>query len=434
MENVTPNKKPEGIVKVQENKRASHISLLKVCLIALISLLLLIPLLMVQGLIHDRKFTRTEVAREVAESYGESQYIGGPVFTVTMEDEKGEHPYDKDLFPSVLDYQAEVATDVLRRSIYDVIVYTSSIDIKGVQTVTADMLKAKSTTLSLRVEDFKGLSAMPQVTFGDNEYTFERKNNRLVAHVWLPEGVQEGGAVDFSLSLNVKGTGSLWFYPLGEQTTLTMHSAYPHPGFKGEFLPEMREVREDGFDATWSVLSMNTNSDNDVMGVEFIQPANPYQQATRSAKYGMLIILLTFVASLFVEFLTRKEINVVQYGIVGLSLVLFYALLLSFSEFIAFGLAYVIAAVMTVSALTLYYRAILKDKSAWIFGGFVVAVYVVNYLLLQMENYSLLVGTLVLFVLLTVVMYLTTNMSGKKKPLPEAAAPSNRPDANDSDK
>lgn len=173
-------------------------------------------------------------------------------------------------------------------------------------------------------------------------------------------------------------------------------------------------MRDDGFSATWNVLRMNINSTNDQMGVKFVDPANPYQQATRSVKYGLLIILLVFVAGLLVEYLTHKEIDLVQYTVIGLSLVLFYMLLLSFSEFIIFGWAYLIAAVMTVMALMLYFQAILKHQSAYLMGGFLAAVYAVNYILLQMETFALLAGSLVLFALLSVVMYFTANSNNRK--------------------
>ena len=151
------------------------------------------------------------------------------------------------------------------------------------------------------------------------------------------------------------------------------------------------------------------------MGVKFVDPANPYQQSMRSAKYGMLIIVLVFVAGLVVEFLTRKEINPIQYAVIGLSLVLFYSLLVAFSEFMIFGIAYIIAALMTTGALMFYFRAILKSRSAYVLGGFVAVVYALNYMLLQMETYALLAGSVVLFLLLCVVMYLTANINNNKE-------------------
>lgn len=147
------------------------------------------------------------------------------------------------------------------------------------------------------------------------------------------------------------------------------------------------------------------------MGVDFIEVASQYQQAMRSVKYGMLIICLVFVAGLLVEFVTRKQIHVVQYTIIGLSLALFYSLLTSFSDIISFGWSYLVAAAMTTLALTLYYRGILKSKSAWILGGFISIMYVTNYILLQMETHSLLAGSLLLFALLSVLMYYTANMN-----------------------
>lgn len=178
-------------------------------------------------------------------------------------------------------------------------------------------------------------------------------------------------------------------------------------------LPDNRNIRDDGFDATWNVSDLNSSA-SDSIGVRFVDPANPYQQSMRSVKYGIIIIILVFVASLFVESLTRKEINPIQYSVIGLSLVLFYSLLLAFSEFIAFGIAYVIAALMTTGALVFYFRAILKNRSAYVLGGIVALVYALNYMLLQMETYALLAGSLVLFLLLCVVMYLTANINNNK--------------------
>ena len=178
----------------------------------------------------------------------------------------------------------------------------------------------------------------------------------------------------------------------------------------GEYLPLSRDVNDNGFTATWKVLKINKKSDT-YFGVDFIEMAGQYQQAMRSVKYGMLIICLVFVAGLLVEFVTKRPIHVMQYAIIGLSLVLFYSLLIAFSDIVMFGMAYLISATMTTLALTLYYRGILRSKSAWILGGFVSLMYAANYILLQMETYSLLAGSLLLFVLLCVLMYFTADMN-----------------------
>ena len=213
------------------------------------------------------------------------------------------------------------------------------------------------------------------------------------------------------MQVALNGTESITFYTDAEETLINISSNYEHPSFYGDFLPLERSVTSDGFKASWSISEMNIPLYAAEVGVSLVDPANSYQKTMRSAKYGILIILLVFVASLFVEFLTRKEINIVQYIVIGLSLVLFYSMLLALSEFISFGYAYLISAIMIIGALIFYFRAILNNKSAYLLGLFVTLVYIMNYILLSMEIFSLLTGSLVLFVLLCMVMYLTANLN-----------------------
>ena len=408
-------------------------SAIKIGIMAVITLILLIPLSMIKILIKDREVTKYEIIDDVKRSYAGSQIVDSPIFDseVVTKDEKTNK--DSTLTYSEkcaqVDIKAEINTDELHRSIYDVIVYNSAIDISGKIEVTENALKATTNTFLIGISDFKGLSEIPQLQFGGKNYKLSKYSNQLKAEVELPEGAKVGDFIDFKLALNLKGTESLEFKPSAKETSLTMNSTYPHPSFQGEFLPTQRDVRADGFNAAWNVLDININGDEYIesllynenayeeemygsrvryMGVKLVDPADPYMQAMRSAKFGILIVLLVFVAGLFVEFITRKYIKEVQYAVIGLSLVLFYSLLLSFSEFVVFGVAYIIAALMTVCALTFYYRAILKSRSAYVLGLFVAMVYGVNYMLLQMETYALLAGSLVLFVLLCVVMYLTS--------------------------
>ncbi len=405
---------------VQSTSCKGNAKLIKMGIVAMVSLLLLIPLHIVREIISERENTKNDVQREIAESYAGAQYVAaGKVYStiVTKEARKSNAEQSKTeiTWPAVMDYQATVDTDVLHRSIYDVIVYKSTIEMTGKIAVDSNLLVATKNMMELDVRDLKGLLSQPHVTLGGKQFPFERIENKLMAQLEFPEQIKEGDMVDFSISLKLKGTESLMFYPFAKQTTTSITSSYPHPSFQGDFSPESREVNKNGFNAKWNVLRMNTDSYYDTMGVKFVEPASPYQQATRSAKYGMLIICLTFIASMLIEYLTRKEINVIQYGVIGLSLVLFYALLVSFSEFIAFGAAYAIAAIMTIGALTFYYRAILKGKSAYLLASFIAVVYGINYILLQMEIYALLAGSLVLFAMLMAVMYITAEMKTDKR-------------------
>ena len=412
-------------MKTKVNSNAKRTAI-KISLIAVISLLLLIPLAMIKGVIKDREKTKDSVIEEVADSYAKQQTVSAPYLTSYVVEEKtvdkkidpsGKQKYveDYDTYSSQVDYTADVVTDMLHRSIYDVIVYNSSIKIEGKFSVTFKEIQARNIDFRFKISDLKGFSNPSQLSFGGKTFNLYRRSDYFIAEVALPAGTKIGEMIDFAFSFDLKGTESLFFRPSGDgDTTLAISSSYPHPSFQGAVLPNHREVREDGFNATWSVSSFNCSTNSD-MGVKFVDPANPYQQSMRSAKYGMLIIILVFVAGLFVEFLTRKEINPIQYAVIGLSLVLFYSLLVAFSEFMTFGIAYIIAALMTTGALMFYFRSILKSRSAYVLGGFVAMVYALNYMLLQMETYALLAGSVVLFLLLCVVMYLTANMNNNKE-------------------
>ncbi len=392
-------------------------SAIKICLVAVISLLLLIPLAKIEGVIEDREQTKDSVTIEVANSYAKPQTVFAPYLLSYVEIEpsgKQTHVEDYYSYCSQVDYTADVVTDMLHRSIYDVIVYNSKVKICGKLPITEISVVARDNEFRLKVTDIKGFSNPSQLTFGGRSFELHRKSEEFVAEVVFPEGAKAGDIIDFAFSFDLKGTESLSFNPSKDgNTTVSISSSYPHPSFQGAMLPNTREVSDDGFNATWNVSSFNI-SIWDNMGVKFVDPANPYQQSMRSAKYGMLIIVLVFVAGLFVEFLTRKEINPIQYAVIGLSLVLFYSLLVAFSEFMTFGIAYIIAALMTTGALMFYFRAILKSRSAYVLGGFVAVVYALNYILLQMETYALLAGSVVLFLLLCFVMYLTANVNNNK--------------------
>lgn len=405
----------------EKKTRSSKLTTTKVYVIAAVCLFMFIPLLLIQGLITDRESRKKTVCEEIANSVAKAQTIEGPMlvhqFVINEETGKSELLYGYDiLLPQQLNYKVNVETELRSRSIYNVLVYKSVVDITGSFSVPDSVVGSEELYLKLELTDLKGLSEFSQITFAGQTYSFKTVNGELRAPVKLPAELKGGEVIDFKMQIPVKGTEELFFVPIANETTLTMESAYPHPSFQGEFLPQTYAISEDGFEAEWKVLSINTSGPNDKMGVRFVEPANPYQQSARSVKYGILIVLLVFVAGLMVEFLTHKEITSVQYVVIALSLVLFYSLLLSFSEFISFGTSYLVAALMTLTSLLLYFRGILKNRSAYLLSLFVALVYIVNYMMLQMETYALLTGSLVLFVLLSVVMYLTANMNKGNTP------------------
>lgn len=392
----------------------TNITIKKIALIAIITLSLIIPLAMITAVIDEREDTKDKAVEEIECSYAKKQTVYAPHINSNISYNQTSVVKEKSSCET-LDYTTTVETDVLHRSIYDVIVYKAKIDVKGSFCVTDEMTRASSNQFSISISDLKGLMGMPVLSVGDATYQLKKDDGCLVADIKLPDTIQINDLITFALSLDLKGTEALNFEPEASVTTLNMSSAYPHPSFNGDFLPIHREVRGDGFNATWEVSDFNLSTYSNIMGVKFVELANPYQQSMRSVKYGVLIVILVFIAALLVELLTRREINLVQYAVIGLSLILFYSLLVSFSEIMAFVVAYVVAALMTVVALMLYFRAILKNNSAYILGAFIALVYILNYVLLQMQTYALLAGSLLLFVVLCVVMYLTANLGNNKK-------------------
>lgn len=402
---------------MNETKKDTVLTLKKIAFIGLITILLLIPLMMIEGVINERNELKYSVKKEISRAVSESQIVDGPrlIYTVEKEqvvDDKKEMVEELHVInPHKLESKVNVTTETLRRSIYNVIVYHSKINMNGSYVLPENVYNGNNFKIKMKVSDLKGLTDTPQIRFLNKDYKFDIDDSgQLYTIIELPKENQTDRIIPFTMQLELKGTERLMFAPSADETVLSISSSYANPSFVGEYLPLSRDVTEDGFTAKWKVLKINKKR-AEYMGVDFIEVASQYQQAMRSVKYGMLIICLVFVAGLLVEFVTQRQIHVVQYGIIGLSLTLFYSLLTAFSDIIPFGWSYLIASTMTTMALTLYYRGILKHKSAWILGGFISVMYVTNYILLQMDTHSLLAGSLLLFVLLSVMMYFTANMN-----------------------
>ena len=402
---------------MNETRKDTVLTLKKIAFIGLITILLLIPLMMIEGVINERNELKYSVKKEISRAISESQIVDGPrlIYTVKKEqvvDDKKEMVEELHIInPHKLESKVNVTTETLRRSIYNVIVYHSKINMNGSYVLPENVYNGNNFKIKMKVSDLKGLTDTPQIRFLNKDYKFDVDDSgQLYTIIELPKENQTDRIIPFTMQLELKGTERLMFAPSADETVLSISSSYANPSFVGEYLPLSRDVTEDGFTAKWKVLKINKKR-AEYMGVDFIEVASQYQQAMRSVKYGMLIICLVFVAGLLVEFVTQRQIHVVQYAIIGLSLTLFYSLLTAFSDIIPFGWSYLIASTMTTIALTLYYRGILKHKSAWILGGFISIMYVTNYILLQMETHSMLAGSLLLFVLLSVMMYFTANMN-----------------------
>ena len=407
---------------------------LKLALTAVMALLLLIPLAMVKNQILDRQDAFSQSKREVAAGWGLEQTLTGPVLQIDYSEPaknaSGETVMGKksaNIYPQTLKYEIETTTQELHRSIYDIMVYGADVVVTGDFVIPAHYGQKEITgeSVCIGLSDLRGIDGEVLFHLADEKYSLregtDTKNPqghpRLMEPVQLEPAVMDGKTVlPFRLTYRVRGSSCLMVKPYGEITEVRMHSNCPDPSFTGDFLPSEREVGEEGFTARWTVSKINRGAPDDTsFGVNLLSGVTQYQQTTRAAKYGILIILLVFIAGLSLELLGKKTISLVQYLIIGLSLVLFYALVLAFSEFMPFVVAYSLSALMTVGALFFYFRGILQDRSAWLLTCLVAVAYLMSYVLIQMETYALIAGTLVLFALLAGVMYLTRNLNRPEK-------------------
>ena len=385
--------------------------LLKGCFVLLVALVLQIPILMVKGLVNDRKNLSTEVKSELTASWGSSMDVTSPKLQVPFYkevDKKKEKAY-REVASSEVTIDANVNSQIRRRSIYDIPVYSADMTITGKVELNAKSLEGcdDAIRLTLPFTKLKGIEGRPVVVVDGKEYNVKAVGKELVAE--LPYNVVASHKVlEYVIRIKSNGMDRIRFYPGGSLYKVNMKSNYSDPGFKGDFSPIDRTVSDTGFEAKWVVTDLNTlASTYPFFDVEFIIPANQYQQSERAMKYSFLIILLVFVSIFMVESITRCRINIVQYIVTGLSLCLFYLLLLSISEYISFGWSYLVAAGMTTCALGGYFYGFLKSKVALAFTGAVAGLYGFIYVLLQMETGALLAGSIALFVILCVIMYFT---------------------------
>ncbi|HEX5759704.1 MAG TPA: cell envelope integrity protein CreD [Thermoanaerobaculia bacterium] len=420
----------------------------KLLTIGFLILLLLIPLMMVRSLVAERQGRSATAAAEVAASWGGEQTLGGPVLTVPYrvrwQDSEGktvETIQRAHFLPERLGVEGELRPERRRRGIFETVVYRAELrlagvfrrpDLAGWEVAAPDVLWEKA-AVSLGVPDPRGIRQGLVLRWGERELPLEPGSGD--AGLWrsgvrtVVPGLGEsaaGAAIPFSLALGLNGSGRLSVLPFGKETVVRLRSSWPHPSFAGAFLPEARTVTDRGFDAVWRVswfgrsypqqwrasdaesLASERAVAESAFGVELFLPADGYQKTERSLKYGILFIALTFLAFFLCETFNPFAVHAVQYLLIGFALCLFYLLLLSLSEVLPFGTAYALAAAATVLLIGAYGAAALRG---WRRGGLVAGVLALlyGYLwgLLRAEDRSLLLGSVGLFLILALVMYLT---------------------------
>lgn len=434
-------------------------------------LLLSIPLLMIESTIKERLYYREEAVRSIAQDSVSEQTLLGPIIVIpyteyyTVEElenadsktkvkrqrSETRHHY---IYPSELNVRSVVDTDQRYRGIHKVLVYNGTHALTGkfdlpdesvfIAKHTESQIKLWPAYVSVGLSDTRGLRNTPKIMLGGKVYEFMQESklasfkNGIHAPISI-DNYTKPTSLAFSLDFSIDGIEQLSFTPIAKNTHVTLQSQWPHPHFFGRFLPSPKElsVTQNGFSATWNISSLASNAQQqfytaevnakennvspqsstsgagprpviDTFGVALIEPINIYSQADRAIKYGLLFIALTFSAFFLFEILKQLPIHPIQYGLVGIALAIFFLLLVSLSEHIAFHVAYLIASFACLVLIGFYLKHALKNwKTSMGFTLALATLYAVLFGLLQSENNALIMGSTLLFAVLSAMMIVT---------------------------
>lgn len=416
--------------------------LLRIILSIGVIVLLIVPLTMIQSLIHERQSYRNEAVEEINKSWADNQVAAGPVLTVInekwIENQDGkkyriQNSYH--LLPEKLEYEAELIPETRYRGIYEVTLYKAKIrttgyfDFERIRVMKFEdlLVDQVESYLSFNVSDLKGIQENVNYKWNDEQQevtpgleTQDLFKNGFTTHVKINKTDKK---YYFDITIQLKGSENLEFIPIGKTTNVKMKSKWNNPSFIGKFLPTSREVTESGFNAKWSVNNFNRNYPQEwynnkydlyssSFGVKLLIPVDEYQKTMRTSKYGIMIILLTFISFFMIEIFNKKVLHPIQYLLIGLALIIFYSILLSLSEYILFQYSYLVAAILVVSLIGFYTSNIYANyKLGIIIGAFLVVFYGFMYIILQMQDYSLLLGNIALFIILAAIMFATRKVN-----------------------
>lgn len=433
-----PEKKEQPIPYTEPRKSfwEANRTLLKSLLIAVLTLVMLIPASFIKELVSERENRRQEVINEVSSKWALAQIVKGPIMIVPYwnyetQADKTVLKIKRNLFvmPDQLNIEGQLSPEQRHRSIYDVTLYRSMLEISGTFKPAAlaaigipvQNILEHEITLMIGIGDVRGIER--DINLKMNEETFIMDAG-VPSNELITKGLSKQMSWDiqkeltFSFNLQLKGSGDLNFVPIGKTTTVSITSPWLHPSFEGKFIPSQPAVINDkGFKADWTILQISSgipgvlsgnaiNLDESAFGVRLIQPTDGYAKTQRSVKYALLFISLTFTVFFFIEVLQKKQIHPLQYLLVGLALCVFYTLLLSFTEYTGFNPAYGVASLATVLLIGLYVWGIFRSrKIAMTFTASLAALYGYIFVLIQLEDFALLFGSIGLFILLALIMY-----------------------------
>ncbi|GAA0400930.1 cell envelope integrity protein CreD [Cocleimonas flava] len=455
----------QHIVKryVSDLKTISDSLVFRFILIAVLIGFMMIPLSLVSDVVRERSNLYRGVLNDIASTWGQQQNLQGPALFIPYTEKfiTEEVKTDKDgyerkvnktiykqrtaiVLPDDLNISVKLNGETRKRSLYESLVYTADLNVTGdflrpdINSLSnhIDKIHWNRSWLALGISDTQAINKVSGLNW-NNETSIDFEPGTKVVntiasgfHAPIDLSPINSSAADttlkypFQLNLNINGSQGFYFTPFGKTTDVEIVSDWPHPSFQGSVLPNKHEVDSDGFEATWSVPNLarnypqlwtlekqQFNVNEFKAGVNLFESVSLYSQITRAIKYGMLFFTLTYITFLIFEMGIGRRLHIVQYGVIGLALSMFYLTLLSMAEHAGFFNAYISAAGIIIIMISLYaYAAIRNIKRCIIITVLLAGLYTLLYSLLKLEDYALLAGTVLLLVILAVLMVLTSNI------------------------
>ncbi|EMF1952184.1 TPA: cell envelope integrity protein CreD [Klebsiella pneumoniae] len=419
--------------------------------------LLSLPLMMVRELINERADYRSEVVDAIEQSTSGSQKLAGPLIaipiteTLTRMENQKEVNYQRSWvyywLPESLAVTGKQTVESRRVGIYSGQVWHNALQIKAsfdplrLAALRKTNIVLGQPRLVVSVGDARGIGAIHAPEVNGNVLSVEPglgiSGDGAGIHMPMPALEEDNKPLEIAFSLDLNGTGEFSLVPLGRNSELQLTSNWPHPGFLGSFLPTQREVSAAGYRAhwqsSWFANDMGSYFKDDMeipwsrlpaFSADVMSLADQYQLTDRATKYAILLIGLTFMAFFVFESLTRRPLHPMQYLLVGLSLVLFYLVLLALSEHIGFTAAWLAASLSGAVMNGIYLQAVLRGwRNSLLFVAALLLLDGVMWFLLHSEDSALLLGTGVLALALSVLMFLTRRVDWYALSLPKGTVP-----------
>lgn len=397
---------------------------------------------MIKSLIYERELTQNDAIREVSAKWGEKQTISGPFISIPfyryVKEYSKKNSSEKTvqikeyihILPTELNISGNINPEKRYRGIYEIVVYNSKLTISGsfnnIDLEAIDIHKKNilfnNAEFVIGINDLRGIEQQVNLNWNKQNISFNPgvSSNDVVSsgiNAMLSIDTNNNSSYNFSLTIDLKGSQLLYFTPVGKVSDINLKSNWSNPSFNGAFLPDKREVNKNGFKANWNVLHLNRNYpqiwtsnkhtiENSSFGIDLLLPIDNYQKSYRSIQYAILMIGFTFLVFFFIEVLNKVFIHPIQYILVGIALIVFYTLLLSLSEHIQYNLAFIVSALATLLLIAGYVLAILKSKKlTLIISGILTVLYTFIFVIIQLQDYALLIGSIGIFIILGLVMY-----------------------------